>query len=124
MARDTLIDEIHDRKDVRRTFAEIRAALEKAASREDLTELYKQAVYMILMTHSSPVNEKDSAIKRGRESTEREFARTVRLINQKAKKIGVEPDYNEDWEQISTNGYETEDDNLLEAQEEVGIIKE
>jgi len=48
----------------------------------------------------------------------------VRLINQKAKKIGVEPDYNEDWEQISTNGYETEDDNLLEAQEQVGIIKE
>jgi len=124
MARDTLIDEIHDRKDVRRTFAEIRAALEKAASREDLTELYKQAVYMILMTHSSPVNEKDSAMKRRRQSTEREFARTVRLINQKAKKIGVEPDYNEDWEQISTNGYETEDDNLLEAQEEVGIIKE
>ena len=124
MARDTLIDEIHDRKDVRRTFAEIRAALEKAASREDLTELYKQAVYMILMTHSSPVNEKDSAMKRRRQSSEREFARTVRLINQKAKKIGVEPDYNEDWEQISTNGYETEDDNLLEAQEEVGIIKE
>jgi len=124
MARDTLIDEIHDRKDVRRTFAEIRAALEKAATREDLTELYKQAVYMILMTHSSPLNEKDSAMKRRRQSTEREFARTVRLINQKAKKIGVEPDYNEDWEQISTNGYETEDDNLLEAQEEVGIIKE
>jgi len=124
MARDTLIDEIHDRKDVRRTFAEIRAAVEKAVSREDLTELYKQAVYMILMTHSSPVNEKDSAMKRRRQSTEREFARTVRLINQKAKKIGVEPDYNEDWEQISTNGYETEDDNLLEAQEEVGIIKE
>ena len=124
MARDTLIDEIHDRKDVRRTFEEIRAALEKAASREDLTELYKQAVYMILMTHSSPVNENDRAMKRRRQSTERDFARTVRLINQKAKKIGVEPDYSEDWEKISTNGYETEDDNLLEAQEEVGIIKE
>ncbi len=124
MARDTLIDEIHDRKDVRRTFEEIRAALEKAASREDLTELYKQAVYMILMTHSSPVNENDSAMKRRRLSTERDFARTVRLINQKAKKIGVEPDYSEDWEKISTNGYETEDDNLLEAQDEVGIIKE
>ena len=124
MARDTLIDEIHDRKDVRRTFAEIRAALEKAASREDLTELYKQAVYMILMTHSSPVNENDSAMKRRRQSTERDFARTVRLINQKAKKIGAEPDYSEDWEKISTNGYETEEDNLLEAQEEVGIIKE
>ncbi len=117
MARDTLIDEIHDRKDVRRTFEEIRAALEKAATREDLTELYKQAVYMILMTHSSPVNENDSAMKRRQQSTETEFARTVRLINQQAKKIGVEPGYNEDWEKNSMNGYETEDDNLREAQE-------
>ena len=124
MAKDTLIDEIHDRKDVRRTFEEIRAALENAASREDLTELYKQAVYMILMTHSSPVNENDSAMKRRRQSTETEFAKTVRLINQQAKKIGVEPGYNEDWDQISTNGYETEDDNLLEARQDVGIVKE
>jgi hypothetical protein len=125
MARDTLIDEIHeDRKHVRRTFKEIREALEKAATKEDLTELYKQAVYMVLMTHSSPLNENDTEMKSRQETTEREFAGTVSLINQKAKKIGVEPDYNEDWEKISTNGYETEDDNLLEAQDEVGIIKE
>jgi|SRR5690349_1997946 len=125
MARDTLIDEIHeDRKHVRRTFKEIREALEKAATKEDLTELYKQAVYMVLMTHSSPLNENDTEMKSRQETTESEFARTVSLINQKAKQIGVEPDYNEDWEKISTNGYETEDDNLLEAQDEVGIIKE
>jgi hypothetical protein len=125
MARDTLIDEIHeDRKHVRRTFKEIRGALEKAATKEDLTELYKQAVYMVLMTHSSPLNENDTEMKSRQETTEREFAGTVSLINQTAKKIGVEPDYNEDWEKISTNGYETEDDNLLEAQDEVGIIKE
>ena len=124
MTRDSLIEEIHDRKDVRRTFKEIRGALEKAASREDLTELYKQMVYMILMTHSSPVNEKDQEMKRRRESTEREFARTVRLINQRAKRIGVEPDYNEDWDKISTNGYESEDHNILEAQQDVGIVKE
>jgi hypothetical protein len=124
MARDTLIDEIHDRTDVRRTFKEIRDILEKAESREDLTELYKQTVYMILMTHSSPLNEKDSEMKSRRESAEREFARTVRRINERAKRICVEADYNEDWENIATNGYETEDENLLEAHEEVGIVKE
>jgi hypothetical protein len=125
MARDTLIEEIHeDRKHVRRTFQEIREALRKAATQEDLTELYKQTVYMILMTHSSPLNEKDTEMKRRRETTEREFARTVRLINQKAKKLGVQTDYSEDWEKISTNGYETEDENLLEAQQQVGIVKE
>ena len=125
MARDTLIEEIHeDRKHVRRTFKEIREALGKAATQEDVTELYKQTVYMILMTHSSPLNEKDTEMKRRRETTEREFARTVRLINQKAKKLGVQVDFSEDWEIISTNGYETEDENLLEAQQQVGIVKE
>ncbi|HEU4745896.1 MAG TPA: hypothetical protein VFS61_11710 [Anaerolineales bacterium] len=125
MAKETLIEEIkHDRKDVRHTFKDIRDVLEKAATKEDLTELYKQTVYMILMTHSSPVNEKDREMKRRRESTEREFARTVRLINRQAKKIGVEADYSEDWEKISTNGYETEDENLLEAQKEAGIVEE
>jgi uncharacterized protein (UPF0210 family) len=125
MTKDTLIEEIHeDRKHVRRTFKEIREVVEKAETREDLTELYKQTVYMILMTHSSPLNEKDREMKRRRESAEREFVRTVRTINRQAKKVGVEPDYNEGWENISTNGYETEDKNLIEAQENVGIIRE
>jgi hypothetical protein len=124
MAKDTLIEEIHhDRKDVRHTFKDIRDVLEKADSKEDLTELYKQTVYMILMTHSSPINEKDRDMKRRRETTEREFARTVRAINRQAKKIGVEADYSEDWENIATNGYETEGENL-EAQKGVGIIPE
>jgi hypothetical protein len=117
MTKDTLINEEinSDRTDVRRTFKEIREALEKATSREDLTELYKQTVYMILMTHSTPLDEKDQDMKRRRQTTEEEFARTVRLINQQAKKIGVKADYNEDWKNLSTNGYETEGDNVLEA---------
>ena len=124
MAKDTLIEEIHeDRKHVRRTFKEIREVLEKAASKEDLTELYKQTVYMILMTHSAPLNEKDIEMKSRRETTEREFTQTVRMINDRAKQIGVEADYSEDWENISTNGYETEGENL-EAQNTAGIVKE
>ena len=125
MAKDTLIKEIHqDRTHVRRTFKEIREALGKATTREDLTELYKQTVYMILMTHSAPVNEKDREMKRRRETTEREFARTVRSINRQAKKIGVEPDYSEDWKHMAANGYEPEGENLLEAQRQVGIVEE
>lgn len=124
MAKDTLIEEIHhDRKDVRHTFKDIREALEKATTQEDLTELYKQTVYMILMTHSSPVNEKDQEMKRRRETAEREFARTVRAINRQAKKIAVEANYSEDWENITTNGYGTEGENL-EAQRAVGIVRE
>ena len=125
MAKDSLIEEIHhDRKDVRHTFEDIRNVLEKAQSKEDLTELYKQAVYMILMTHSSPLNEKDREMKRRRETTEGEFARTVHMLNEQAKKIGVEADYSEDWERIATNGYESENENTLEPQNTVGIVRE
>ena len=124
MTKEThMTDEVNaDRTDLKRTFSEIRDALEKAASREDLTELYKQTVYMILMTHSTPLDEKDTEMKTRRETTEREFARTVRLINEQAKKIGVEANYNEDWEKLATNGYQTEGENL-EAQNTPGITR-
>jgi hypothetical protein len=79
---------------------------------------------MILMTHSSPVNEKDREMKRRRGVTEREFGRTVRMLNRRAKKIGAEAEYSEDWEHMAANGYETEDENLLEAQKLVGIVRE
>ena len=125
MTKDTLIDEEvnSDRTDVKRTFKEIRDALEKATSREDLTELYKQTVYMILMTHSTPLDEKDREMKRRRLAAEKEFARTVRAINRQAKRIAVEANYDEDWKTLSTNGYEAEGGNVLEDQNTTGITR-
>jgi hypothetical protein len=129
MSKDTHInDKVNaDRTDVRRTFLEIREAVERAESREDLTEAYKQTVYMILMTHSTPLDEKDKEMKIRRETTEKEFASTVRMINQQAKKIGVEADYNEDWEKLATNSYKTEEiegENVLEARNTSEITRE
>lgn len=124
MAKHTLVEEIHDRTNVRRTFREIREAVEKATTGEDLTELYKQTVYMILMTHSPPLREGDREMRRRRETAEREFSRTVYVINRRAKRIGVDPAYSEDWERMATNGYAPEGENLLEAKESVGIIGE
>jgi hypothetical protein len=113
------------RTDPRGRFKEIREGVEQAQSKEELTELYKRTVYMILMTHSSPIDEKfDREMRRKREAAEREFSRTVRVINRKAKKIGVEDDYDENWKNLATNGYETEGENILEAQAEIGIVKE
>jgi hypothetical protein len=114
-----------DPTDVRARFREIREAVEQAQSREILNELYKRSVFMILMTHSSPLDEKvDRESKRRRLTTEKEFGRTVRMINRQAKKIGVDVEYSDNWEQMATNGYETEDENLLEAQKAVGIVRE
>lgn len=116
MTRD-IITEVNNRTDLRRIFKEIREDIEKANSREDLNKLYKRTVYMIMMTHASPLDVKsDREMKRRREITEREFARTVRMVNRQAKKIGTQADYNEKWDELATNGYETEDDNLLEPQ--------
>jgi hypothetical protein len=123
--KDTLLNEVHVTTDVKHTFQEIRETVEKAQSKEDLTELYKQTVYMILMTHSSPIDEKlDRDLRRRREITEGEFAKTVRLINKQAEKLGVEANFDENWERLATNGYETEGENILEAQKTVGVIKE
>ncbi len=126
-----MTEEIHTdvqgnaRTDPKGRFSEIRERVELAQTREELTELYKRAIYMILMTHSSPLNSQtDGEMKRKREMTEKEFAQTVHLINEQAKKIGIEPDYDENWENLAANGYETEGENLLEAEKSVGIVRE
>jgi hypothetical protein len=125
MTKDTLLNEVHVTTDVKHTFQEIREAIEKAQSQEDLTELYKQTVYMILMTHSSPIDEKlDRDLRSRREIAEREFAKTVHMINKQAEKIGVKADYSEDWKRLETNNYETEGENLIEGQNTAGITRE
>jgi hypothetical protein len=62
-------------------------------------------------------------MKRRRLTAEKEFSQTVRAINRQAKKIGVEPDYDEDWKNLSTKGYETQGENLLETQDTTGITR-
>jgi hypothetical protein len=117
MTTDTHIDEV-TKTDLKHVFNEIREDVEKATSRQELDELYKRTAYMILMTHATPLEDKtDREMGRRREITERDFARTVRLINQQAKKIGTEANYNEKWEELSTNGYEADSDSLLEPQD-------
>ncbi|HKY54976.1 MAG TPA: hypothetical protein VJM08_11750 [Anaerolineales bacterium] len=119
MTRDTQTDgEVHE-KDLYQVFREIREEVEKAQSHEELTELYKRTGYMITMTHATPVKEKsDRDLKRRRDIAEREFSRTVHAINKRAKEIGVEADYSEQWNGLASNDYqpEPEDENLLEAQ--------
>jgi hypothetical protein len=121
MARDIHTHGAVNKIDLRRIFREIRQDVESAFSRETLTELYKQAGYYITLTHATPIDEKiDRTIKIERGITEREFARTVRKINQRAKKIGLEADFNESWEQLATNQSEAEGDSLLEPEQRQG----
>jgi hypothetical protein len=108
----------HKEKDLHQVFREIREEVEKAQSHEELTELYKRTGYMITMTHATPVEEKpDTEMKERREITESEFSETVHAINSRAKEIGVEADFNESWNGLAPNGYESKSENLLEAEE-------
>jgi len=101
--------------DLRQSFRKIRADVEHANDRANLTELYKRAVYLIMMTHGSPLKE-DREMKTRRLIAEAEFGRTVRMLNRRAKKIEVTADYDENWRQLETNGYASEGENLLEPQ--------
>ena len=124
MTRDTHKDEAYNRTDLRQTFQELRENIEKAKSQEELGELYKKTAYMITLTHASPVVEiSDREIGRRREFTEKEFSTTVRLINKQAKKIGVEADYNEDWKNLATHGYQAEGEDL-KPQDTAEIVRE
>ena len=114
MARDTHTDEV-TKTDLKHVFNEIREEVEKATSRPELDKLYKRTAYMILMTHATPIEDKTNReMRRRREITERDFARTVHMINRQAKKIGTEADYNDKWDELSTNGYQADNDSLLE----------
>ena len=101
--------------DLRQSFRKIREAVEQANVRADLTELYKRAVYLIMMTHGSPLKE-DREMRTRRLIAEAQFGKTVRMINRRAEKIEVSADYDQNWRQLETNGYESEGENLLEPQ--------
>lgn len=124
MTKESLIDKMESSPtDVKGRFEEIRDALDRAQSREDLTELYKRSVHMILMTHSSPLVEGNKDMKKRRETAEQEFTQTVRRINERAKAIDVAADYSEDWRKMAANGYEPEGQNLLEAEQNEEIFE-
>ena len=106
MARDTHTNRIPDLK---RRYKEIRENVKAARSDKDLEELYKRTVYVIMLTHVTPGNEKlERSLKTERIIAEIEFGRTIRQINRQAKKLGAETHYDESWKGLSTNGYKVE----------------
>lgn len=82
----------------RKFFSDIRFGINNAGSRPFLTELYKQACYLIKLTYTPSWEEKfgdtTSTLRRiGHE----EFRKTARRLNTRARQIGTEADYDEKW---------------------------
>jgi hypothetical protein len=90
--------EVNSAGDLRRIFAQIRSEVAMATSRGELTELYRRAGYLVTLTFS-PAWEKrfgDEVIEL-RQLAEEEFSKTAHKINERAKAIGTDPDYDETW---------------------------
>jgi hypothetical protein len=95
---DNVYGEVNSVSGLRNIFLEIRRDVDKARSRDRLTELHRRAGYLITLTYSSSWEErfgrKAASLRR---AGQEEFARTARKINRQAKKIGTDADYDETW---------------------------
>lgn len=102
--------------DVKHIFQKLREEVEQAAAREDLDKLYKRTGYMITLTHAIPEQEyQHNSGNDQRRQAEDEFTKTIRKINEQAKKIGTEANYNEMWDELNVNNNTADDDNLLDS---------
>jgi len=99
MAHDPHIyGEVNSRTGLKHVFREIRQDLEKADSRPALTELYKRAGYLVTLTHAPSWEEKfGPEAPRLRQVARDEFATTARKVNRRARQVGTEADYDEQW---------------------------
>jgi hypothetical protein len=99
MAQDTHIyGEVKSKTGLKKIFTEIRHDVDEAQARPDLTELYKRAGYLITLTHAPSWEEKfGKEVTALRQIAREEFGVTARKINQRARQIGTEADYDETW---------------------------
>ena len=90
--------ELANEADLRLTLAEIRDDAARAASREELTRLYRRAEYLIALTYSPSWQKKfGDQVEQLRQTAENEFSVMAHAVNQRAESIGTKPDYDETW---------------------------
>jgi hypothetical protein len=90
--------EVNSKTGMKRVFTGIRHDVGDAKSRSALTELYRRAGYMIALTYAPSWDEKFGRSAAGmRRVGQDEFRKTARKINQRAKAIGTDADYDEKW---------------------------
>jgi hypothetical protein len=88
--------EIDSAADLDRVFSLIRADVETAATRADLTRLYRRARYLVTLTHAPAWREKfGDQTPRIIAAADAELKTTVQAINARARAIGTEADYDD-----------------------------
>jgi hypothetical protein len=95
-AEDHVYGEVDNESDLRHIYQAIRRDVEQANTRDQLTDLYRRAGYLITLTYAPAWKKKfGEQIDDLRRVAEAEFAETARTINRRAVEIGTEPDYDE-----------------------------
>jgi type II secretory pathway component PulJ len=90
--------EVDNEADLQRIYAAMRRDIAHAATREELTKLYRRAEYLITLTYSPAWRKKFGAkVEKLRQVAQSEFTATARAANKRAAEIGTEPDYDETW---------------------------
>ena len=88
--------EVASEADLRRNYAAIRRDIAGAATREELTKLYRRAEYLITLTYSPAWQTKFGAqVEQLRQVAQSEFTATAHAVNQRAAEIGTDPNYDE-----------------------------
>jgi hypothetical protein len=89
---------VNNAADLRNTVQSIRAEAERAATRDGLTKPYRRAGVLVTLTSSPPWRRKfGPAADELRRVAEEEFAKTARMINERAAAMSTEPSYDETW---------------------------
>ncbi|MCA9878210.1 MAG: hypothetical protein KC442_10530, partial [Thermomicrobiales bacterium] len=96
--KERVYGEVNNDADLRKIFAAIRGDVETAATREDLTRLYRRAEYLLALTYAPAWHKKfGSGAEALRRTAAAEFTTTAHAINQRAAMVGVAADYDETW---------------------------
>jgi len=98
MAERNIYGEVENKSDIKHIFTLINKDIDTAKSREDLTELYKRAGYLITLTYAPSWEKKfGEEAEELRNAAGTEFRKTAHHINRRAEKVGTDADYDEEW---------------------------
>lgn len=82
--------------DMKQVYADIRGEIPEARSRRKLSTIYRQALSVITHSHTATWEKKyGDLLPKLRATAEKEFTKTIKLLNKRAKALGTEPDYDE-----------------------------
>ena len=84
--------------DIRVLYRKLRSDVRHATNKARLTKLYRRAGYVLTLTHSPAwTTAFRGKIRKMRQVASEEFTKTARLINKRAKQLGVTANYDEKW---------------------------